>query len=115
MAINRILFSIIALLIMSSSASAVPFDHDYTVHGKVIGVVATQSGDTICYVAVKDPNNDYYSGRYHALTDINQCQTARMAYALGLEAKLWGKVAEGNHSNKAVAVELYSGDVKWWN
>lgn len=115
MSINRILFSIISLLIMSSSASAVPFEHDYIVLGKVIGVVATQSGDSICYVAVKTPHDTYYSGYYHALTDINQCQTARMAYALGVEAKLWGKVTEGNHNNKAVAIELYSGDVKWWN
>lgn len=103
------------LFLMSFSVLAVPFDYDYNIEGKVVGVVSKQSATTPCYVAVKDINNSSRSGYYHAMSDLNKCQTARMAYALGLNTKLWAKVRPGDESNDVIAIELHSGAVKWWN
>lgn len=115
MSIIKHFHSAVILSLMSFSVLAVPFDYDYTIEGKVVGVVSKQSTTTPCYVAVKDVNNSSRSGYYHAMSDLNQCQTARMAYALGLDTKLWAKVASGDASNDVAAIELHSGEVKWWN
>ncbi|MDF2415699.1 hypothetical protein [Aeromonas sp. 1HA1] len=115
MSIIKHFHSAVILSLMSFSVLAVPFYYDYTIEGKVVGVVSNQSATTPCYVAVKDINNSSRSGYYHAMSDLNKCQTARMAYALGLDTKLWAKIAPGTNSNDVIAIELHSGEVKWWN
>lgn len=119
MSIKKILLGMTACLTISSTALAVPFPYDYTVQGKVIGVVSQQSqnNSTPCYIAIKSSSttNAYYSGKYHAMKSLDQCQASRLAYALGLDAKIWGRVTDGKDtSNDVSALEIHHGEVSWW-
>ncbi|HBH7053938.1 TPA: hypothetical protein KV183_003434 [Morganella morganii] len=114
MSIKKVLLGMMICLTISSTALAVPFKYNYKVEGSVAGVVSQQRAEFPCYVAIKS-SDPHYNGKYHAMYNVNQCQTARMAYALGLPVKIWAKIANGNESNEVVAIELYNSSVYWWN
>lgn len=115
---NKLLSLAISTFILFSSNSVLahPFSYDYSMVGKIEGFTSLSSSTTgvRCYVAVSDKSS-IRSGYYHAITDYNTCDSARMAYALGEEVKLWAKVAEGTLSNDLIALEVYTGATRWWN
>lgn len=104
----------ISLCAVASSASAVQFDYDYKLHGRVVGIISVPSTDYPCYIAVDDPSDADHTHYYHAVGNLNSCAMSRLAYATGEKVYLWAAKARGDNNNDAVAIELSDGSENWW-
>lgn len=92
------------LAVIAAGAAATVSAETYKLNGHVVGVRQSK-GDAMCYVAIRDPENRYYSEGYHYVDDRYLCAMANAAFLTG--AKVWakGRVQRGE-TNELEVIEL---------
>ncbi|MBE3211145.1 hypothetical protein IM288_22095 [Enterobacter cloacae complex sp. P32C] len=113
-ALKKVSLTGLLFLLFASNVSAVPFKFDYTLEGQVIGIVSRDVITTPCYISIRDIHSAANSNYYHAMASSNQCNAALEAYSRGLNVKIWALNAPENNSNDVIALEIHSGEVKWF-
>ncbi|EMG7890854.1 hypothetical protein V5L74_004673 [Enterobacter hormaechei] len=104
----------LSFFLLASNVNAVPFKFDYTLEGQVVGIVSRDVITTPCYISLRDINSSVKSNYYHSMASSNQCNAALEAYSRGLNVKVWALDAPDNNSNDVIALEIHSGEVKWF-
>ncbi|MEV8520558.1 hypothetical protein ABZR86_12250 [Dyella marensis] len=113
------LFMLMALLSMPAVAGFSLLLPKITAeNSKLVGTITAFKvfkGNDKCYVAIKDPNNAYYSEGFHFIDDAMICSVAKAAFLTGLKVAAVTVVRSGYGANEIISMSVVrAGGVPTW-